>query len=113
MHKIRRLNSSLLSYSKKFWLWKNCHSQPAEKIFDVIVVGGGHAGVEACCAASRMGAKSLLITHKKETIGNFTKKNVIIQSCGFISQFNFIEIVINVRVPTNMFLCVLAFKIIL
>lgn len=41
------------------------------KKYDVIVVGGGHAGVEACCAASRMGVNSLLITHKKESIGNF------------------------------------------
>lgn len=37
--------------------------------FDVIVVGGGHAGTEACAAAARMGSKTLLITHKKETIG--------------------------------------------
>ncbi|XP_073985064.1 5-taurinomethyluridine-[tRNA] synthase subunit MTO1, mitochondrial isoform X2 [Rhodnius prolixus] len=41
-------------------------------IFDVIVVGGGHAGTEACAAASRMGAKTLLITHKKETIGEMS-----------------------------------------
>ena len=37
--------------------------------YDVIVVGGGHAGCEASHAASRMGAKTLLITHKKNTIG--------------------------------------------
>lgn len=37
--------------------------------FDVIVVGGGHAGSEACAAAARMGRKTLLVTHKKETIG--------------------------------------------
>lgn len=40
------------------------------KCYDVIIVGGGHAGTEACAAASRMGARTLLITHKKETIGN-------------------------------------------
>lgn len=39
--------------------------------FDVVVVGGGHAGTEACTAAARMGAKTLLITHKKSTIGKF------------------------------------------
>ena len=37
--------------------------------FDVIVVGGGHAGCEACAAAARIGAKTALITHKIATIG--------------------------------------------
>ena len=37
--------------------------------FDVIVIGGGHAGVEAAAAASRLGAKVLLLTHKTSTIG--------------------------------------------
>jgi tRNA uridine 5-carboxymethylaminomethyl modification enzyme len=36
---------------------------------DVIVVGGGHAGCEAAAAAARLGAKTLLLTHKPETIG--------------------------------------------
>lgn len=40
-----------------------------EKGYDVIVVGGGHAGTEACAASVRMGASTLLVTHKKETIG--------------------------------------------
>jgi tRNA uridine 5-carboxymethylaminomethyl modification enzyme len=35
----------------------------------VIVVGGGHAGTEAACAAARMGVQTLLVTHKFETIG--------------------------------------------
>ncbi|WP_437352788.1 tRNA uridine-5-carboxymethylaminomethyl(34) synthesis enzyme MnmG [Neorhizobium petrolearium] len=37
--------------------------------FDVVVIGGGHAGCEAASAAARMGAKTALITHKRETIG--------------------------------------------
>ena len=37
--------------------------------FDVIVVGGGHAGCEAAAAAARMGAKTALLTHKLDTIG--------------------------------------------
>ena len=39
------------------------------KIYDVIVVGGGHAGCEACAAAARTGAKTALITHHIDTIG--------------------------------------------
>ncbi|HNQ91573.1 MAG TPA: tRNA uridine-5-carboxymethylaminomethyl(34) synthesis enzyme MnmG [Alphaproteobacteria bacterium] len=37
--------------------------------FNVIVIGGGHAGCEAAAAAARMGAKTALVTHKFETIG--------------------------------------------
>lgn len=40
--------------------------------FDVIVVGGGHAGTEACLAAARMGLKTLLLTHNIETIGQLS-----------------------------------------
>jgi tRNA uridine 5-carboxymethylaminomethyl modification enzyme len=37
--------------------------------FDVIVIGGGHAGCEAAAAAARLGANTALVTHKKDTIG--------------------------------------------
>ena len=40
--------------------------------YDVIVIGGGHAGCEACAAAARMGAKTALITHKISTIGEMS-----------------------------------------
>lgn len=40
--------------------------------FDVLVIGGGHAGCEAAAAAARMGAKTALITHKISTIGEMS-----------------------------------------
>ncbi|MBQ7285829.1 MAG: tRNA uridine-5-carboxymethylaminomethyl(34) synthesis enzyme MnmG, partial [Alphaproteobacteria bacterium] len=40
--------------------------------YDVIVIGGGHAGCEACSASARVGAKTALITHKISTIGEMS-----------------------------------------
>ena len=40
--------------------------------FDVIVIGGGHAGTEACLAAARMGCNTLLLSHNIETLGQMS-----------------------------------------
>src|SRR5579864_3250152 len=41
-------------------------------VWDVIVIGGGHAGCEAAAAAARFGARTLLLTHRIETIGEMS-----------------------------------------
>lgn len=47
-------------------------SRQCPEVFDVIVIGCGHAGAEASLAAARMGAKTLLMTHNAETIGQLS-----------------------------------------
>ena len=51
---------------------KNEEKMQIKKHYNVIVVGGGHAGCEACAAAARMGADALLVTHKISTIGEMS-----------------------------------------
>jgi tRNA uridine 5-carboxymethylaminomethyl modification enzyme len=43
-----------------------------QQTYDVIVIGGGHAGTEACLAAARMGCRALLLTHSVDTLGQMS-----------------------------------------
>lgn len=47
-------------------------SRLSQNVYDVIVIGGGHAGSEACAAAARMSCRTLLLTQKFETIGEMS-----------------------------------------
>ncbi|XP_029675327.1 protein MTO1 homolog, mitochondrial [Formica exsecta] len=70
--KIRISLFNTCSKQKRLRLLRRLITNDSEKKFDVIVVGGGHAGTEASTAAVRMGAKTLLVTQKKSTIGEMS-----------------------------------------
>lgn len=46
---------------------------PSSAHFDVVVIGGGHAGTEAAAAAARCGSRTLLLTHRVDTIGEVAR----------------------------------------
>lgn len=47
-------------------------SKSSNQIYDVVVIGGGHAGAEAAAAAARVGARTVLITHRQDAIGEMS-----------------------------------------
>ncbi|VDN19867.1 unnamed protein product [Gongylonema pulchrum] len=62
--------------SSKACIFRRAFSALAVKnelpVYDVIVIGGGHAGCEAAAAAARCSARTLLITHRTDTIGEMS-----------------------------------------
>lgn len=64
----------------KKWFQRHFSGFSKDKQYSVVVVGGGHAGAEACAAAARMGCKTLLITHKQDTVGKLVG---LVSKCYF------------------------------
>lgn len=63
---LSKFNCTLINFNKK-----RLYSSLVTS-YDVIVIGGGHAGCEAAHAAARMNVKTLMLTHKIETIGQMS-----------------------------------------
>lgn len=62
-----------LSVSRSLHTYDKNHNDAFDKSqAEVIVVGGGHAGTEAACASARMGVKTILLTQKKNRVGEMS-----------------------------------------
>ncbi len=62
----------MLTFAPRKFDGTKFHVKPEEMEYDVIVVGGGHAGCEAAAAAARMGSKTLLVTMNLQTIAQMS-----------------------------------------
>jgi len=69
---IRHIIASFSKYPYRTIVIELDVNQDCAEHFDVIVIGGGHAGTEACLAAARMGVNTLLLSHNIETLGQMS-----------------------------------------
>lgn len=78
MHRVRFLRKAPIVSKQAFHTSRNTRQATIAPLppneYDVIVIGGGHAGTEACTAAARAGAKTLLLTQNMDTIGKKRKE---------------------------------------